>query len=134
MRALTLPVFAGLAVAGGLVPGQDPKPNGPPDVPVLVRQLGDPDYSAREAATAALAKTPAAFGPLGEAATDRDPEVAKRAGQALKALRKRLGPDRLGRLPGYAKARQVDRLSTSPGMRSMFHAPHLPHGFATSRT
>jgi hypothetical protein len=106
MRKLVMPAFAGPFLVCCLTPAQEPKP---PDVPTLIRQLGDPD-PAREAATVTLGRTPEAFDALRQAAADTDPGIAKRATEALAALRKRLGPDRLKRLPEYAKARQVDRL------------------------
>jgi hypothetical protein len=108
MRAFLAPALAGLA-AGGLLLAQEPKPDRPPDVPALIRQLGSPNFADREAATTALGRTLAALGPLAEAARGGDPEVARRAAGALAVLRKRAGADRLKRLPEYARARQVDR-------------------------
>lgn len=106
MRAFLPPALAGLAAVAGLVPAQNPKS---PDVPVLISRLGSPDFAAREAATRELGAMPGALGPLREAMRDQNPEVARRAAEAFAALRKRLGANRLKRLPEYAKARQVDR-------------------------
>lgn len=57
-----------------------------------------------------LSRMPEALGPLRDAAEDKNPEVAKRAGEALNALTRRMGAAKLKKLPAYAKARQVDRM------------------------
>ncbi|MBX9625058.1 MAG: serine/threonine protein kinase, partial [Gemmataceae bacterium] len=60
-----------------------------------------------------------------------DPRTEEKEGKPLRAILADRVTEAADKLDGDAVG---DPLSTSPGMRSMFHAPHLPHGFATSRT
>src|SRR5690348_5983328 len=64
--------------------------DGPPEVGRLVRKLGSAEFDEREAAARALEKlgTPA-LDALDAAATDRDPEIRRRAAEVIERIETR---------------------------------------------
>ncbi len=111
IRQFVIPVFTiGFVLSAS---ADEPKKTPASDEAVasLIAQLGSPDFDKREEATRKLGEMPEALSALRRTAeTEKQPEVAQRARSILPALTKRIGADKLKRLPFYTKHRQFDRM------------------------
>jgi hypothetical protein len=109
--SLAVVLFLGAALSAADPPPPAPaRPEGTaPDVEALIRQLGDPSFELRQAASEKLTDRPEAIPALRKALKSDDPEVARRAEAVLAALLRRGEKQALARLEELAKGGEVDQ-------------------------
>ena len=104
MRATLLTAAVLITLSAAMA--EEPPPTATPDFPKLIKDLGDPSFQVREAASDALAKAgETARAPLAEAARSSDPEVQSRSRVLLETLDARRN----------AQARKAQEEAEAPG-------------------
>jgi hypothetical protein len=109
-RVLAVGVAIGSTLAAAAAGQGDPPPRAAPDVAALVRRLGSEDFPAREAASAALVALAVDEPPaeLLAALQSADPEVRRRAADAVRAIRAAAARRPLTRDGRFAARGQAD--------------------------
>jgi hypothetical protein len=107
-------IFLVVSAADDAAPDVAPGPR-QVDVAALVQQLGSPRFDEREAATQRLGRLPVDAPPpqLLEALTAANPEVRRRAADAVRAIRAQAEERALGRERTFANRGKIDRFVAS---------------------